>query len=133
MREVSSATYGDFDLDDASGHYTTLTRNVVTAGPNEQVFIAYPNQDLQIVDNSYIMKVYFSKSLADGLSESELIHRFLISIGSTQENSNFAAQSRDSYYISYNETDSYHSLNYQLPNLYNDIPNYLQYYCPTLR
>ena len=124
MREVSSATYGDFDLDDASGHYTTLTRNVVTAGPNEQVFIAYPNQDLQIVDNSYIMKVYFSKSLADGLSESELINRFLISIGSTQENSNFAAQSRDSYSISYNETDSYHSLNYQLPNLYNDITNY---------
>ena len=61
MREVSSALYGNFDLDDTNGHYSTLTRNVITAGPNEQVFIAYPNQDLQIVDSSYILKVYFSK------------------------------------------------------------------------
>ncbi|MBC8190361.1 MAG: hypothetical protein H8E75_08015 [Puniceicoccaceae bacterium] len=124
LRELSSSTFEDFSLSDENGHYTTLTRSVNTAGLDERVFIAFPSQDRQIVDNSYTMKVYFSKSLADGLSETQLIDRFLISIGSTEANDAGEAQSRDDYTIVYNETSDYHALAYQLPNLYNDVPDY---------
>jgi len=124
LRELSSSEFKDFALSDVDGHYTTLTRNVNTSGPDERMFIAFPSQDGQIVDESYVMKVYFSKSLADGLAEQQLINRFLISIGSNEEGDTGAAQSRDNYSIVYNETSDYHALAYTLPNLYNDIPDY---------
>ncbi|HAV12694.1 MAG TPA: hypothetical protein DCX06_04235 [Opitutae bacterium] len=124
LRELSSADYENFSLSDANGHYTTITRTVNTAGPNERMFIAFPSQDRQIVDDSYIMKVYFSKSLAGGLTEQALIDRFLISIGSNEEGDAGEPQSRDNYSIVYDETSDYHSLAYQLPNLYNDLPSY---------
>jgi hypothetical protein len=124
LRELSSSKFKDFALNDDDGHFTTLTRNVNTAGPIERMFVAFPSQDRQIVDDSYVMKVYFSKSLADGLSEQDLIDRFLISIGSNEEDDLGAAQSRDAYAIMYDETSDYHALTYTLPNLYNDIPDY---------
>ena len=124
LRELSSSKFKDFALNDDDGHYTTLTRNVNTAGPNERMFIAFPSQEGQIVDDSYVMKVYFSKSLADDLNEEQLIERFLISIGSNEEGDAAAAQSRDEYSIVYDETTDYHALAYTLPNLYNDIPDY---------
>ncbi|MGB0415718.1 MAG: alpha-amylase family glycosyl hydrolase [Coraliomargarita sp.] len=124
LRELSSSEFEDFALSDTDGHYTTITRTVDTFGPNERMFIAFPSQDRQIVDDDYIMKVYFTKSLADGLSEQQLIDRFLISIGSTEEGDAGVAQSRDDYDINYNETSDYHALAFDLPNLYNDIPTY---------
>ena len=124
LRELSSSKFKDFALNDDGGHYTTLARNVNTSGPDERMFIAFPSQEGQIVDDSYVMKVYFSKSLADGLSEEQLIERFLISIGSDEEGDAGADQSRDDYSIVYNETSDYHALAYTLPNLYNDIPDY---------
>ena len=124
LRELSSSKFKDFFLNDEDGHYTTLTRNVSTAGPDERMFIAFPSQDGQIVDDSYVMKVYFSKSLTDNLDEEQLIERFLISIGSNEEGDTGATQSRDDYSIVYNETSDYHALAYTLPNLYNDIPDY---------
>jgi hypothetical protein len=124
LRELSSSKFKDFALNDVGGHYTTLARNVNTAGPDERMFIAFPSQEGQIVDDSYVMKVYFSKSLADGLNEEQLIERFLISIGSNEEGVAGAAQSRDDYGIVYDETSDYHALAYTLPNLYNDIPDY---------
>lgn len=124
FRELSSSGYEDFALSDAAGHFTTLTRTVNTAGPDERMFIAFPAQNRQIVDDSYVMKVYFSKSLADGLTEQQLIDRFLINIGSTEQNDAGESQSRDDYSIVYNETSEYHALAYQLPNLYNDINDY---------
>ncbi len=124
LREVSSSEYLDFDRDDASGHYTTLTRTVQTAGPNQRVFIAYPSQDRQIVDDNYTMKAFFSKALADGLTEQELIDRFLLRIGSTMEGDPGIAQSRDDYTILYDQTSEYHALAFPLPNLYNDHPEY---------
>ncbi len=42
LRELSSAEYKDFNLSDAAGHYTTLMRQVNTAGPNTRMFIAFP-------------------------------------------------------------------------------------------
>lgn len=124
LREVSSSEYKDFSLSDTNGHYTTLVRNVDVNGPDERVFIAFPASDGQTVDDNYIMKVYFTKSLADGITEQQLIDRFLIAIGSNEEGESGEPQSREDYSIVYNETSDYHALAYQLPNLYNDLPNY---------
>ena len=124
LRELSSAAYQDFALSDSNGHYTTLVRNVAVDGPDERVFIAFPASDGQIVDDSYVMKVYFTKPLADGLSESQLKDRFLIRIGSSEQGNLGDSQSRDDYSIIYNETSDYHALAFQLPNLYNDLPSY---------
>jgi len=124
LRELSSADFEDFDLSDEDGHYTTLVRTVNTAGPNERMFVAFPSQERQVVDDSYVMKTYFSKSLADGLTEQQLIDRFLIRIGSTETDDPGVAQSRDDYSIVYDETADFHSLAFDLPNLYNDIPDY---------
>ena len=124
LRELSSSKFKDFGLNDDDGHYTTITRSVNTAGPDERMFIAFPSQDEQIVDDSYVMKVYFSKSLADGLNDEQLIERFLVSIGSNEEGDVGVDQSREGYSIVYNETGDYHALAFTLPNLYNDIPDY---------
>jgi len=136
LRELSSAKYPDFAandllndefsnaLGDGPGHYTTITHTVNTLGPIERVFIAFPSQDRQIVDDNYVMKVYFTKSLDIGLTEQQLIDRFLISIGSNEEGDAGEAQSRDDYSIVYDETNDYHALAYQLPNLYNDIDQF---------
>ena len=124
LREVSSSSYPNFDRDDLSGHYTTLTRTVQTAGPEERMFIAYPSQDHQIVDDNYIMKAYFSKSLSEGLSEEELTERFLLRIGSTMAGDPGTAQSRGDYSILYDQTSEYHAFAFPLPNLYNDLPEY---------
>ena len=64
------------------------------------MFIAFPSQDEQIVDDSYVMKVYFSKSLADGLNDEQLIERFLVSIGSNEEGDVGVDQSREGYSLS---------------------------------
>jgi hypothetical protein len=125
LREVSSAGYEDFSESDVNGHFTTLTRSVNVDGPDERVFIAFPQSDGQVVGDDYIMKVYFTKSLADGLSEQQLIDRFLIRIGSTEAGDEGIAQDRAEYSIEYNVTNDYHALAYDLPNLYNDLPDYL--------
>ncbi len=125
LREVSSSAYEDFANNDVTGHYTTLTRTVNTAGPNERMFVAFPSSDGQIVGDDYVMKVFFTKSLADGLSEQQLIDRFLIRIGSNEAGDAGVAQNRDDYSIEYNTTTEYHALAFNLPNLYNDVPDYL--------
>ena len=125
LREISSSDLAEFSLSDVDGHYTTLTRNVNVDGPDERMFVAFPSFDGQVVDDMYVMKVYFSKILADGLSEQQLIDRFLIRIGSNEEGDAGIAQSRDGYSIEYNATADFHALAFDLPNLYNDIEEYL--------
>ena len=127
LRELSSSGYKDFNLSDAAGHYTTLVRNVTAAGPNTRMFVAFPSNDGDLVDSSYVMKVWFSKSLADATTTQALINRFLIKIASSESGSsaNGVPQSRSTYQIHYNITTDYHELAFQLPNLYNDNPDFL--------
>ena len=125
LREISSSGYSDFALDDTAGHFTTLTRTVDPSGPNERMFIAFPQSDGESVGDDYVMRVFFSKSIADGLSETELINRFLIRIGSNESGDAGIAQDRGDYQIEWNATTDYHALTYNLPNLYNDQPDYL--------
>ncbi|HJT80779.1 MAG TPA: hypothetical protein VJ719_06235, partial [Chthoniobacterales bacterium] len=127
LRELSSAEYKDFSLNDSAGHYTTLTRNVTAAGPNTRVFVAFPPNDGDLVDSNYVMKVWFSKSLAEGTTTQSLIDRFLIKLASSESGSpaNGIPQSRTGYSVNYDVTNEYHELAFQLPNLYNDNPDFL--------
>lgn len=123
LREVSSSAYKDFNLGDTPGHYTTLIRTVNTAGPDFRMFVAYPQQDGDTVDDSYVMKVYFTKALADGLTLQQLIDRFTIRIGPNDDTVG-TAQARDDITINYNINATYHELAFPIPNLWNDQPNY---------
>ncbi|MDZ4402138.1 alpha-amylase family glycosyl hydrolase [Prosthecobacter sp.] len=125
LRELSSAAYKDFALSDVAGHFTTLQRTVTTAGPDIRMFIAYPQNHGDLVGDGYVMKVYFTKSLADGLTTTQLRDRFTIRIGSNDDGGVLTAYSRDAYTINLNETDDCHALAFTLPNLYNDQPDYL--------
>lgn len=123
LREVSSSAYKDFNNGDTPGHYTTLTRTVNCAGPDFRMFVAYPQQDGDVVDDSYVMKVFFTKALADGLTLQQLIDKFTIRIGPNDDKVG-TAQARDDFAINYNATDAYHELAFPVPNLWNDQPNY---------
>jgi len=128
LRELSSAGRGVFtNHTDASGHFTTLTRTVYTWGPDVRMFVAWPQKDGDLVSSGYVMKVYFTKSLADGLTEQQLIDRMLIKIQSSESGrtTGGVAQSRSDYDILYNDTADYHALAFTLGNLYNGDPDWL--------
>ena len=132
LRELTSAPMVATDTStdastDAANHWTTLIRNVNTAGPAVRMFVAYPATDGTVVSSSYVMKVWFSKSLANNLSTADLISRFLIKIASTASGSptNGVVQGQANYSINYNVTSDYDELAYQLPNLYNGNPDFL--------
>ncbi len=91
------------------------------------MFVAYPATDGTVVDSSYVMKVWFSKSLANNTATADLISRFVIKIASTASGSpvNGVVQGQANYQINYNVTNDYDELAYQLPNLYNGNPDFL--------
>lgn len=124
LRELSSSE--DDLLTDTDGHFTTLTRTVTTAGPDLRMFVAFPPTDGGVIDESYVLKAYFSKSLADGLSEQDLKDRFLVRFGGN-ESWPASAQVLDpaNLSINYNETADYHALAFSLPNLYNGVDDFL--------
>ena len=132
LRELSSAAMSASDTStdtstDTANHWTTLVRNVNTAGPAVRMFVAYPATDGTVVDSNYVMKVWFSKSLANNTSTADLISRFVIKIASTASGSpvNGVVQGQANYKINYNVTNDYDELAYQLPNLYNGNPAFL--------
>ncbi len=126
LRELSSGT--NMALSDAAGHYTTIMRHVNAWGPDTRVSVAWPQADGDTVGSNYVMKVWFSKSLADGgLSDQDLINRFLITIASSESGSptNPVVQARAGYSINRNINNDFHELACTLPNLYNGVPNFL--------
>ncbi|MFZ4765576.1 MAG: hypothetical protein ACOYMN_11535, partial [Roseimicrobium sp.] len=125
LRELSSAAFKDFAASDEAGHFTTLERSVNTAGPDIRMFIAYPQNNGDTIGDNYVMKCYFTKALADGLTTQQLIDRFTVRLGGNDEASTLTAYPRVGYSIVYNETAQYHALAFTLPNLYNDQPDYL--------
>jgi hypothetical protein len=116
LLELSSST--NFTLTDEAGHFTTLEREVRTRGPAQRLFVAWPQNDGDTVGEGYGMKAYFSRALADGTTFEQLRDRFTILI-------NGEAQGKDQYGITYEETDEYHALTFDLPNLYNGDPDFL--------
>ena len=116
LREISSST--NLNLSDSAGHLTTLVRTADTLAPTQALFVAFPPNNGDFVDSNYVMKVYFSKSLADNTSMEQLKARFTVRI-------NGSAQPASTYAINYNETFDFHALAVSLPNLYNGDIDFL--------
>lgn len=116
-------------VDDASGWYSTLTRNVIANGPDRSLFAAFPATNGEVVGGDYTLKAYFSKSLGDGVSDQQLITEFCIAIGSQITGSPDGAvdQDKDLFRIVRNETAEYHALAFDVPNLYNGDPSFLHH------
>lgn len=131
LREFSSAAMiATNTVNDASAdvvnHWTTLVRNVTAAGPNVRMFVAFPQVDGTVVDSSYVMKVWFSKSLATGLTDQQLKSHFVINIRSSDSPTDpGVVQPQSAYSINHDVTNDYHELAYTLPNLYNGSPDFL--------
>ena len=100
LKKLTSSS--DNSLSDAAGHYTTLVRTVNTNAPAVQMFVAFPQTDAQVVGANYVMKVWFSKTLANGVNNQTLLSRFLITIASSESGSpeNPVAQPSANYSIS---------------------------------
>ncbi len=128
LREISSATAPAFtNMTEEAGHFTELTRTVNAWGPDQRMAVAWPSMDGDRVDSNYVMKVYFSKALADGLSEADLLNCFTIKIQSTESGRTDGGviQNRLAYGITWNDPSGYHVLTYRLPNLYNGQVDWL--------
>jgi len=135
LRMLEASSVRDIDLDAAVARATEITRRVTTAGPDQRVNIAWPQRDGDRVDDNYTLKVYFTKSLANDIADAnnngsntdELINRFTFSIASTESGTNREAvdQSRANFTINYDVNDAFHELAIPLPNLFNDVPNFL--------
>ena len=124
LKELSSSN--DDNLSDAAGHFTTLTRTVVTAGPAFRMFVAWPPADGAAINDDYTLKAYFSKDLANGLSEAALKARFLVRYGADDSwPAGIQVLDPAALSITYNETADYHSLAFKLPNLYDGRPDFL--------
>jgi len=125
LLEVSSSR--NLGLAAASAHVTELTRMVNCAGPNLRMFIAYPQQDGQNVGEGYVIKVRFTDSLANGLTETQLRNRFVVEIASDESGSLSGAvvQTPQTLPIIYNSTPGFHDYAFALPNLYNGVPDFL--------
>ncbi len=124
LKEVSSSnsqTLGDVD-----GHYTTLIRNVNTAGPETRLFVAFPQADGEVMGENYVLKTYFTKNLGEGVSNQQLINEFLVRIGSSVSGTDrdAVAQERSRYSIVRDETELYHALAFETPALYNGSPDF---------
>ncbi len=126
---------GASSADDTANHYTTLVRNVNTNGPLTTVRVAFPTTDGQVVNGgNYIMKVWFSHSLGNGLTTQQIINNFLITISSSESGSaeNPVPQPRSAYSIDASNVNGASDPNqqldelaYPLPNLYNGQPDFL--------
>ena len=127
IRLLEASSSRDLTQDPAGAHVTELTRTVQTRGPEERVNIAWPQNDGDSVDDNYVMKVFFTKNLADGTSTESLKERFTFSIASQSSGSAAGAvvQPRGNFQINYNVNDQFHELAIRLPNLYNDVADFL--------
>lgn len=127
LRFVEASSSRDLTLPAAQANVTEITRTVETRGPDERVMVAWPQTDGSRVDDNYVMKVYFTKALADGTTTETLKERFTFSIASQSSGSPDGAviQTRGNFTINYNATSDYHELAIPLPNLYNDISDFL--------
>ncbi len=127
IRLLEASSSRDLTLGAAAAHVTELSRTVQTRGPDERVNVAWPQRDGDRVDDNYTMKVHFTQALADGTTPETLKQRFTFSIASQSSGSGEGAvvQTRDNFTINYNIGNGMHELAIPLPNLYNDISDFL--------
>ncbi len=127
VRLFELSSQRNMSLPAAGAWVTELTRTVNTAGPNLRMFVAYPQQDAQTVGAGYGMKVRFTNTLGDGLSEETLRARLSVKIASSVsgENTGAVVQPAQALPIIYNSATGYHDFQFALPDLYNGNPEFL--------
>lgn len=116
LKEVSSAN--DNTLDDQTGHYTTIVRNVQTGSPVNFRF-GFPENDGDLVNEGYVAKVFFDKSVGEGVTDRDLLDQFLVLIDDIELPAAALAIVR-------NETPEDDALAVTLPNLYTGDQNELR-------
>jgi len=123
LKELSSSD--DNSLTDAAGNFTTLTRNVNTAGPNLQIYVAYPQADGDVVNPGYVLKARITDLPGFSYNPSD----FIVRIGSTSSGTSAGAVVVDpaTYSVNYNTPTGFHELAVPLPNLFNGDPNFLHH------
>lgn len=125
LKEASSSS--DNSLSDTAGHFTTLVRQVNTGSPIN-FNIGFPSFPGETVDENYVMKVYFNKSLIPvGMTDQQFLDEFSIFVSSTVSGSpeNPVLQPRGSYVLRRDATPTEHSVEFTLPNLFNGDPDFL--------
>ena len=115
LKEASSSD--DQNLSDADGHYTTIIRAVNTGFP-ANYRIAFPMTDGETVDDNYVMKVLFDKSLGFGITDPTFLGEFTVTIDDVPLAASAFSIIRD-------ETPTEDSLAVNLPNVYNGDPEFL--------
>ena len=113
LREASSSSNNT--LDDATGWFTTLTRNLNT-GSAVNYRIQYPTTDGTVVDTNYVAKVYFDKSLATGISAAQMGSEFTITLDDV-------LIPRAGYVFIANETAIESAMSFHFPNFYTGNPD----------
>ena len=117
LREASSSSNNA--LDDSTGWFTTLVRNINT-GSAVNYRIQFPTTDGTVVDSNYIGKIYFNKSLGDisgnAVSATQMRNEFTISVDDV-------LIPRAGYVFIADETTTESAMSFHFPNLYTGNPN----------
>jgi len=116
LRFLEASSSRNMTLSATAANVTELTRNVETRGSAERILVGFPANDGDVVDDNYVMQVWFPKSLSNtSINEIQMIARFTFS---AQDN----VQDRTGWSINYGDFGpggAFHQLSIPLPNLYN--------------
>jgi glycosidase len=119
LREASSSS--DNNLDDATGRFTTLVRNIDTGYP-VNYRIEFPVADGTVVDSNYVAKIYFDKSLGfisgNPVPAAQMTGEFTVTLAG-------ALLPRESYTFIANESATESALAFPFPNFYTGNPDEL--------
>jgi glycosidase len=126
FKELSSGA--DQSLDDAAGHFTTITRSVNTGSP-VNFGIAYPPNDGDTVGTGYVAKCVFDKSLGTGVTDAALLAEFSVFLASevSGQPDGEVPLAVSALAIVRNETATSDALAITLPNLYNGDDDFLHH------
>jgi glycosidase len=113
LREVSSST--NLALSAQAGHFARLERTVSTGSDGTRLYITQPSSDGQTLGIGSNLVVRFSKSIADGLNDADLLSCFGLNI-------NDIAETPVSQSITRDVSTSEHQYTCALPNFYNGNP-----------
>jgi len=120
IRLLEASSSRNFTLDPTAAHVREITREVQTRGNAERILIGFPANDGDVVDDNYVMLVWFPKSLSNmSISENQMINRFTFSAqGNVQDRTGWSIN-----YGSFGPGNAFHQLSIPLPNVYNSALN----------
>lgn len=118
LLEISSST--NMTLSASAGHFTELARTNNTRAPAVSFYFDWPTSDGTLVEAGWTVRLKFSTSLGNGLSDDQMLERFLIRI-------NDSALGRDEYELTRDIGGGLGQLEFDLPELYNGDSNFLHH------